>query len=382
MKVINVPGGLIIKSWCETPEEECIEQAKNLARLPFAVQQVCLMPDTHQGYGMPIGGVLATEGVVIPNAVGVDVSCGMQVVRTSLRGVDPSILKRIMGTIREMIPVGFNHHKEKQELINCEPNGLVTKREWQAAQYQVGTLGGGNHFLEIQCDEDDQIWVMIHSGSRNFGLKVAKHYNDLAKEMNKRWHVAVDARWDLAFLPLDTTEGQAYMLEMATCQAFAEQNRTVMMNRVLDAFQKHADANGDWRVDVNHNYARMESHFGRNLLVHRKGAISARAGEIGIIPGSQGTSSYIVKGKGNPESFTSCSHGAGRRIGRKEAQRTLNLEEEKRRLDERGILHAIRGVKDLDEAAGAYKPIDLVMKEQEDLVEIVTKLEPLAVIKA
>ena len=382
MRYYHDGSGLVIKSWCEHPEDGAIEQAKHLSQLPFAFRQICLMPDVHWGYGMPIGGVLATKGYVIPNAVGVDVSCGVQAMRTSLRGITRDELKKVMGTIRETVPVGFNHHTDKQEIVNCEPRGYVTTREWQSAHYQVGSLGGGNHFCEIQQDTDGVIWVMIHSGSRNFGLKVAKHYNDLAKALNATWHVEIDPSWDLAFLPLDSPEGQAYMVEMETCQEFARANRTAMMDRALAAFNIHTLTKEDARVDVNHNYARMEHHFGENVLVHRKGAISARDGEIGIIPGSQGTASYIVKGKGNPESFTSSSHGAGRQMGRKEAQRSLNLEEEQRRLDERGILHAIRGVKDLDEAAGAYKPIETVMLEQQDLVEIVTELRPLGVIKA
>lgn len=385
MHVIYEEGMSVpLKIWAglERLEPDALRQAKNIASLPFVFHHGAVMPDAHVGYGSPIGMVAGLEGYVCPNFVGVDVACGMQAMKTTLNGIDRDALKRVLGAIRGSIPVGFNHHKEKQEIIGCEPNGFVTKREWQAAHYQVGTLGGGNHFLEIQRDTDGVIWVMIHSGSRNFGQRVAKHYNDLAKALNQRWQSKVDEQWDLAFLPLDTPEGQAYMAEMETCQTFAKANRTAMMDQAVAAIHAQTGAHEDQRVDVHHNYARMEHHFGQNVVVHRKGAISAREGEIGIIPGSQGTSSYIVKGKGNCESFTSSSHGAGRKMGRKEAQRVLSLIDEQRRLDEQGILHAIRGTRDLDEAPGAYKPIEVVLEEQKDLVEIVTRLEPLAVIKA
>jgi tRNA-splicing ligase RtcB len=287
-----------------------------------------------------------------------------------------------MGKIRESIPVGFNHHTKKQALSGVEPSGPITQQEWQAAHHQVGTLGGGNHFIELQQGSDGHVWAMVHSGSRNVGLKVAKHYHAIARTLNEQWHVSIDPAWDLAFLPLDTPEGRAYLDEMRVCQNFALENRRSMMDRIVEAFSVETGAKEEWRYDISHNYARMEHHHGREVMVHRKGAISAREGEIGIIPGSQGTSSYIVKGKGHPESFMSSSHGAGRQMGRTAAQRTLSLADEQRRLDERGILHAIRGVRDLDEAPGAYKDIDMVMKEQSELTEIVTTLEPLAVIKA
>lgn len=372
-----------IKSWCENPEDGCIEQAKNLANLPFAFKHIALMPDTHQGYGMPIGGVLATKGVVIPNAVGVDIGCGMRAAKTELRVDDLPVekLKAVMGEIRKAIPVGFAHQKEpcpKAAMPEFDPGmNPVCIREFESARHQLGTLGGGNHFIEIQRDQDGNIWVMIHSGSRNLGKQVCDHYNKVAKDLNARWHSAVDPKWDLAFLPLDSTEGKKYIKEMDFCLEFARGNRELMMHRVLGCLGSTKAA----AADVHHNYAAWENHFGENVIVHRKGATAARAGEFGIIPGSQGTASYIVEGLGNPESFMSCSHGAGRRMGRKEAERKLDLAEEIRRMDEKGILHGIRGKGDLDEAAGAYKDIDTVMAEQADLVKIVTRLEPMGVIK-
>jgi tRNA-splicing ligase RtcB len=222
---------------------------------------------------------------------------------------------------------------------------------------------------------------MIHSGSRNLGLTVAKHYNNIAKELNKKWYSLIPNEFDMAFLPLDSQEGKLYLREMEFCMRYAKANRKLMMSRTMEIINKLTGGSFSESADVNHNYARMESHFGRNVMVHRKGATSARLGEIGIIPGSQGTSSYIVKGLGNKASLESCSHGAGRKMGRKEACRSLDLKAEIERLNAMGILHAIRGKDDLEEAAGAYKDIDVVISEQLDLIEVVTKLEPLAVIK-
>jgi tRNA-splicing ligase RtcB len=345
------------------------------------------MPDSHQGYGMPIGGVLATNGVIIPNAVGVDIGCGMCALKTSLTEIDTSSLKKVMGHIRKKIPLGFNHHKERQSeklmpsTENIIKDGIVV-RQYEAALKQIGTLGGGNHFIEIQKGSDGHIWIMIHSGSRNIGLKVAEHYNRLAKKLNERWHSEIPSQWQLAFLPIETQEAQKYMAEMQYCIDFAFANRKLMMENIKASFYEEFEdfAEIDF-VNIAHNYARWENHFNTNVIVHRKGATSAKNGEIGIIPGSQGTKSYIVKGKGNPESFKSCSHGAGRALSRKKAQNTLSLEEEITRLDNQNIIHAIRNKKDLDEAPGAYKNIDIVMENQKDLVDIEVELTPLAVIK-
>ena len=226
---------------------------------------------------------------------------------------------------------------------------------------------------------------MIHSGSRNLGKQVADHYNKIAVAINRSHYSSVPKAWDLAFLPDDgySEACRLYIIEMMYCLKYAKANRACM----LDVIQRVlVDAMGQSiifqdTIDIHHNYVELENHFGQNVWVHRKGATRAREGELGIIPGSQGTASYIVMGKGNPDSFHSCSHGAGRKMGRKEARRSLDLEAEKRRLDDKGIVHAIRGTDDLDEAAGAYKDIEVVMQEQGDLVDIVMRLEPIAVIK-
>lgn len=397
MKVISTEK-LPIKMWLEDIEDGALEQAKNLANLPFAFRHIAIMPDSHQGYGMPIGGVLATKDVVIPNAVGVDIGCGMCAVKTSLTDIDTETLKKIMGEIRKVIPVGFNKHTKSQDdgrmpRDYVHGNIPVVFQEWDNACLSLGTLGGGNHFIEIQKGSDGHIWIMIHSGSRNLGKKVADYYNKVAQKLNAKWFSLVDKKQELAFLPLDSDEGKSYIREMNYCVDFALANRKLMMDNIKKIFEKETGCSfcsrdGELNIDftneiinIAHNYARMENHFGENVMIHRKGATLATTDTIGIIPGSQGTKSYIVMGKGNAESFNSCSHGAGRKMGRKEAERTLNLEEEIKMLDDQGILHAIRGKDGLDEAPGAYKDIKTVMENQSDLVEILVELTPLGVIK-
>ena len=372
-----------IKLWLDDIEEGALEQAKNLANLPFAFRHIAIMPDSHQGYGMPIGGVLATEDVIIPNAVGVDIGCGMCSLRTNLQEIDTSDLKQVMGMIRDTVPVGFSHHNNKQEekwMPDINQKLPIVEQEYADARTQVGTLGGGNHFIEIQKGSDGFIWIMIHSGSRNIGFTVAKHYNEKAKDLNKKWRSNVGK--DLAFFPKDTPEYSDYINEMNYCIDFAFNNRKLMMERVKHAFSDvMASVEFSNFINKPHNFADRENHFGKDLLIHRKGATRARKDELGMIPGSQGTPSYIVRGKGNTESFESCSHGAGRIMSRTQAKKTLSVEEQTKPLEERGILHAIRSNGDLDEAPGSYKDIRKVMSLQKDLIDIEVELEPLAVIK-
>ena len=412
--IIN-EGKIHIKAWTDDliqPEYAgALSQAINLSNLPFAFHHVAIMPDTHQGFGMCIGGVLATKDVIIPNAVGVDIGCGMCAVKTSLTDIDKDTLKKIMGEIRKTIPVGAEHNKKvcDFELMpdlkehNITEDTIVWK-EFENARTQLGTLGGGNHFEEIQKGSDGHIWIMIHSGSRNLGKKVADYYNDLATKLNEKWHSSVPSKWELAYLPLESDEGKRYLQEMQYCVDFALANRKLMMERIKDIFVSffpkkaigyETETKGktiddgsypsiyfDPIINIAHNYASLENHFGENVWVHRKGATLARKDTIGIIPGSQGTKSYIVRGKGNPDSFMSCSHGSGRMMSRSKAKELLDLETEKKLLDDQGIIHGIRTVKDLDEAAGAYKNISTVMSNQSDLVEILVELSPLAVIKS
>jgi len=386
-----------IKSWCNYPESGALEQAKDLANLPFLFKHVALMPDTHQGYGMPIGGVIACKDVIIPNAVGVDIGCGMAAVKTSLTDIPTEGIKKIMSLIRQAVPVGFKHHAGEQDarlmprerydgfnggFVFCEYP--IIYEEYRSALKQLGTLGGGNHFIEIQKGSDGYIWFMVHSGSRNLGYKVAKHYNEEAQMLCAKWHSNIPkpkGADGLAFLPLDTAEGRLYRRSMEYCLQFAKANRDLMIQRIKESFCSVLEVEFTEYINIHHNYATMENHYGANVMVHRKGATSAKKGELGIIPGSQGTSSYIVRGKGNLESFMSCSHGAGRQMSRKAARTGLDLDAEIALLDGKGVIHSIRNEKDLEEAPTAYKDIDIVMEEQQDLVDIVVKLEPLAVIK-
>lgn len=380
---------LPIKLWLEDIEDGAMAQIMNLSNLPFAFKHIAVMPDSHQGYGMPIGGVLATRGYVIPNAVGVDIGCGMCAIRTSIQEINISQIKEIMGKIRESVPVGFNHNKEKQDESFMpmpfeelkEMKITVVERQYESALKQIGTLGGGNHFIELQKGNDGFVWVMIHSGSRNLGKQVADYYNKIADELNERYFSIIDKKQELAFLPINSPEGIAYLMEMNFCVDFALANRKLMMEKIKACIYEVMNNSFEPMINIAHNYAIMEHHFNSDVMIHRKGATLAREGTIGIIPGSQGTKSYIVKGLGNTESFNSCSHGAGRKMGRNQAIKTLNLEEEIKKLNDQNIVHAIRGVKDLDEASGAYKDIDVVMNNQKDLVEILVELSPLGVIK-
>lgn len=379
-----------IKLWLDDIEEGALQQAKNLANLPFAFHHIAIMADAHFGYGMPIGGILATEGVVIPNAVGVDIGCGVCAIQTTLTDISQQTLKKILGAIRTTIPVGFKHHKRRQnnQYMPKTPDGngfddlVIVAKEFDKACSQVGTLGGGNHFIEIQKGSDGKIWIMIHSGSRNLGYQVANHYNKVATKLNRKWKSPIEPKWQLAYLPLTSEKGALYMKEMQFCVNFALANRLHMLERIEEIFLTFCSrVSFQEPINIAHNYAAKENHFNKEVIVHRKGATRATADERGIIPGSQGTSSFIVSGKGNRESFCSCSHGAGRKLGRKQAQRSLDLRSEIARLDKQNILHSIRSKRDLDEAVGAYKNIEKVLENQYDLVDILVKLRPLAVIK-
>lgn len=384
-----------IKLWLDDIEPSALSQARNLANLPFVYKHVAIMPDAHCGYGMPIGGVLATRDVVVPNAVGVDIGCGVCGVKTSLRDISSEQLRQLLGSakqgrgIRARIPVGFKHHGRAQDkalMPDKDPLSAVEKSRvvelYQGALKQLGTLGGGNHFIEIQKGDDGYIWLMVHSGSRNLGLKVAQYYNQLAIKLSEKYFSRVPKKWDLAFLPLKSREGCDYLVEMQYCVDFALANRELMLERVKEALcEEMGEVAFEKTINIAHNYAAIENHFGEDVVVHRKGATRARVGERGIVPGSQGSCSYIVSGKGNPESFFSCSHGAGRILGRRQAERTLDLEAEKKKLDDLGVIHGLRSRKDLDEAPGAYKDISEVMANQHDLVEIEVELTPLAVMK-
>ena len=379
-----------VKIWTDNVEESAMRQIENLTTLPFLFHHLAIMPDVHAGMGMPIGGVLACKDAVIPNAVGVDIGCGMCAVKTNWKidNIPPEVLrKKIMRGIRKRIPLGMDHHKEPQDEAYL-PTGhdidktVIVKQRQISITKEVGTLGGGNHFIELQKDEEGTLWIMIHSGSRNLGSRVGEHYNNIARVLNEKWHSVVKPELRLSFLPWGTKEFEMYWNEMRFCIDFALCNRRLMMQRIEEVI---ADAlpgiEFEPMINIAHNYAAFEHHYGEDVIVHRKGATLAREGVVGIIPGSQGTASYIVEGVGNPESFCSCSHGAGRVMSRSAAIKTLDMAEEVAQLEAKGIVHAIRCQDDMQEASGAYKDIETVIKNELDLVKVKTRLLPIAVIK-
>jgi len=379
-----------IKSWCKDIEHNTLQQAINLSIHPAIFHHIGLMSDAHLGFGVPIGCVMACKDAIIPNAVGSDISCGVRCVKTTLHVksfYNPPTIKKILDIIKQKVPVGYTWHKihQKNNLILPGTMHTITSREEGNLALQLGTLGGGNHFIEIQAGDDDHIYFMIHCGSRNFGKKICDYYNNEAKKLNKRWHSKVNEKWDLAFLPIGTYEARAYIEEMKIAMTFAEENRRLISERIKEAFTDVIDCNFYKDLDINHNYAVVENHFGQNVWVHRKGAICVRKGQKGIIPGSMGTYSYIVEGLGNPDSFNSCSHGAGRSMGRLEASRSLDVNECNKSMT--GIIFDGWGTNrkgniNLGEAPQAYKDIEEVMELQKDLVVPIVKLKPLGVVKA
>jgi tRNA-splicing ligase RtcB len=390
----NVP----VKSWCKDIEEGAMAQAADLAKHPVVFRHVALMPDCHQGYGMPIGGVIACKNAVIPNAVGVDIGCGMGAVRTSVDVSDTTReqLRDVVKKVKETVPCGEGRANKKAQSSDGfdEVIEAYSDRKWfsehvrDLACRNLGTLGGGNHFIEIQAGDDNHVWLMIHSGSRHLGNVIARFYNERAVELNRKWHSVIPNK-DLAFFPVNTQEGQDYIKDMNFALDYAKENRRIIMERFIAAFQSvYEAAEFGNQVNIHHNYAALESHFGKDVWVHRKGATSAKLNETGIIPGSMGTSSYIVKGLGNIESFMSCSHGAGRVMGRMQATRTLTPEECDKAME--GIVYdrwnkvrrgKTKGMYDLSEAPQAYKNIDAVIEAEQDLIDPMVKLRPLGVVK-
>ncbi len=377
-----------IKSWCDQVEDGAMEQAMNLARHPVLFHHVALMPDCHLGYGMPIGGVIACDKAVIPFAVGSDAGCGMASIKTDFPAnlITREAVEHIMAKVELTIPVGLGKwHKEKQTWggFDDAPDIPIIQKELNSARYQLGTLGSGNHFIELQAGDDGFIWLMIHSGSRNFGYKIANEYHKKALILCERWKSDIPDK-ELAFLPIETKEGKEYLEAMNYALGFARESRYRMISEFFGIVNDIIPCKQAISIDIHHNYAAWENHFGKNVLVHRKGATLARKGVKGIIPGSMGTPSYIVEGLGNPDSFNSCSHGAGRAMGRRDASRTL-LEEDCEKAME-GIVFGgwgtdRKGNVDLGEAPQAYKDIDAVIEAELDLIKPLVKLRPLGVVK-
>lgn len=372
--------------WGADIDEGTLAQARNLANLPFAFSHVAVMPDAHVGFGMPIGGVLAAEGQVIPHAVGLDIGCGMRAWRTNVPLEElSSLVDRILGDVQRSVPQGFDWHRESQaartDLFDEVPAAAALRAEKDKAARQLATLGGGNHFIELSVDSAGVVWAMVHSGSRNVGKQMAEHYDALARAENRQRGSEVPLQWGLAHLGVDTEAGAEYMAVMHWCMRFAAENRRLIAEQVQRAIARHfPDVVPDAAIDVHHNYAAIESHFGREVVVHRKGAV--RAYGTVAVPGSMGSASYIGRGRSAPASFESCAHGAGRALGRKAARSTIAREHVLRELDSRGVRLFKVDQRDVaEEAPEAYKDIDAVMSSQSDLVEPIVRLTPIGVVK-
>ena len=394
--ITDTQGKLLAKTWCPVAEieESAMEQIKALSGYPFLYKWAAIMPDCHAGIGATIGSVIPTEEVVIPSAVGVDIGCGMRAIKTSLTAseVEP-LIDVLRDKITARIPLGYKHrdkqdHTAKTAIIGRDSNFWDTMIDRQQQEYpdkdipsQLGTLGGGNHFIELQKDAAGNVWIMVHSGSRNIGHTIAKRYISAAADFAKRYRLPIPH--GLEFLREDSSLGRGYIRDMKWALDFARWNRFVLLYAIKEELQAVFPFRGVLTptpdIDIHHNYVAKEHHFGRNVWVHRKGATKVLQNTLGIIPGAMGRPSYIVKGKGNADSYMSCSHGAGRVLGRKQAKRTLSMEDFQCQM---GSVSCAQVNEDhLDEAPEAYKDIDTVMSNQTDLVEIVEKLNPILVIK-
>jgi tRNA-splicing ligase RtcB len=388
-QVINEAGSRPIKIWTDEVEESALQQLKNLARLPFiAGNGVACMPDVHAGIGATVGTVIATDKAIIPAAVGVDIGCGMNAVRLSLKAGDlPDSLLAIRHQIERDVPLGAGGaHRDSHSFPAClkaeyeQIIGKAPKLFNKNFVSQLGSLGSGNHFIELCIDEAQDVWIMLHSGSRGVGNLIGRYFIEKAKKRMEQYFITLPDG-DLAYFPEDTDDFNDYVEAVNWAQDYALENRRVMMAAVIAALRRHIPVEftiTHEAVNCHHNYVERENHFGRNLWVTRKGAIRAREGDLGIIPGSMGQKSYIVRGKGNPESYCSCSHGAGRRMSRTQARKTFTLTD---------LAEQTQGVecrKDdavLDEIPGAYKSIDEVMANQTDLVEVVHTLKQVLCVK-
>lgn len=402
-------GGGIIKMWTKgvLVEDEARLQLDNISTLPFIHKHIAVMPDVHLGKGATVGSVIPTKNAIVPAAVGVDLGCGMCAMRTSLTSHDmPENLKPIRGLIEHAVPHGRDKDAFSRKGISSHdkgawanpPNSVLT--EWRKLETEfkkicdkypylekqnhvmhLGTLGTGNHFIEICLDEEDRVWVMLHSGSRGIGNAIGRLFIEKAKKEMEKWHIHLPDK-DLAYLPEGSEFFDDYWFALKWAQDFARVNRDIMLSRVLDVMRKFKDLPGftieKKAINCHHNYVDKEHHFGSNVYITRKGAIRAREGDLGIIPGSMGAKSYIVRGLGNPESFHSCSHGAGRTMSRTKAKNLFSLDDH---------IKATEGIecrKDedvIDETPMAYKPIEDVMAAQNDLVEIVHTLKQIICIK-
>ncbi len=384
-----------VKIWTDDVDERSKQQLSNIASLPFIHHHVAAMPDVHLGKGATIGSVIATHKAIIPAAVGVDIGCGMLACQLSLTAndIDEKLLQKVFHQISRDIPVGRNQHKDDRALVNAakpfesqlttmtqkHPGLLKSFGRFTNWINQMGTLGGGNHFIEICLDENNQVWVMLHSGSRGIGNGLADYFIELARKDMERLMVNLPDR-DLAYFSEGTEYFADYVEGVHWAQEYAFQNRQSMLDLILAGMRRLLPEFTVLNEVVNchHNYVAIEHHYGEDVYVTRKGAIRAREGDLGIIPGSMGARSYIVRGKGNPESFTSCAHGAGRRMSRTAAKEKFSQDDLKKQT-EGVICRKDKAV--IDEIPGAYKDIDTVMANQADLIEILHTLKQVVCVK-
>jgi len=396
-----IKGKFPVKVWTDQIDDNAIKQLENMAQLPFIHKHIAAMPDVHWGMGATIGSVIPSKGAIVPAAVGVDLGCGMMAVQTSLTANDlPDNLHTLRTHIESMVPHGrsdngrandvggFNKlprsHQQRWELLGSRYQDIIDKHP-KAKGYNtwnhMGTLGTGNHFIEICLDESDNVWVMLHSGSRGAGNKIGSYFIQKAKEEMERYHVAEYLPdKDLSYLVEHTEIFDDYVNAVEWAQDFASENRKAMMGEVLNVLHKHF---GNFSlekeaINCHHNYVARENHYGSNVLITRKGAIRAREGDLGIIPGSMGAKSFIVRGKGNKESFCSCSHGAGRTLGRKQAERMYTVKDLE---DQTKGIECPKDEARIDEIPSAYKDIDIVMGNQSDLVEVLHTLKQVVNVK-
>lgn len=388
-----------VKVFTQDVEHDALQQLLNVAQLPIVHGHVAAMPDVHHGIGATVGSVIPTKQAIIPAAVGVDIGCGMNAVRLTLQSKDlPDNLAKLRSAVEARVPVGFNQHASDKvrgssharqgrvlddrldKIVGKHPGVMKMQRRFaQTWICQLGTLGGGNHFIELCLDEEQRVWVMLHSGSRGVGNVFGRYFIDAARKDMRRHQVNLPDR-DLAYFSEGSDLFDDYVEAVDWAQDYALLNRSMMMKLVLDALAPHLPPfklDGE-AINCHHNYVAVEHHFGEKLFITRKGAISAQEGQLGIIPGSMGAKSFIVRGKGNPESFCSCSHGAGRRMSRTEAKRRFN------RFDLAKQTEGVECRKDggvVDEIPAAYKDIDEVMANQSDLIDVVHTLKQVMCIK-
>lgn len=399
---MTVEDGVAVKMWTEgvPVEAEALDQLRNVAKLPIVFKHVAAMPDVHFGIGATVGSVIPTIKAIIPAAVGVDIGCGMVACKTSLRAEDlPDSLAALRSAIERAVPHGMSSQRGRRDQGSWDTPPTETDQAWSTLvdefeaicetyprfkntnnYKQLGTLGGGNHFIEVCLDTEGAVWVMLHSGSRGVGNAMGTHFIELAKK-DAQVHQRNLPNQDLAYFEEGSQYFGDYVRGVSWAQKFAKLNRDVMMQLVLAAMRKMITkpftANLE-AVNCHHNYVQQERHFGQDVFVTRKGAVSAKQGEMGIIPGSMGARSYIVRGKGNPESFQSCSHGAGRAMSRTKAKKIFTIEDQK--LATAGV-ECRKDAEVIDEIPMAYKDIDAVMAAQTDLVEVVYTLKQVLCVK-